>query len=381
MIFQGIGLWSSRLAQAVYLPVRTATKRASGGKSANKNTAGRRLGPKKGEGEFVQPGQILWRQRGTSWYPGENAGIGREHTIYAREPGFVRYYRDPFHAKRRFIGVALGKDDRLPTPHFSPRRRRFGYTPIPNGEIAKFEEEYLTRKETMQVAAMAEVLSKRESAQQRRLAVYTAAIESKVPGLTPEQVAAQADRLLKIYQYLSGAARTVEEARAIVDKFALDDLSLDARLGRLESSDVASLADIYQSTSAQVDAKLTFSSKRDLIDAWKSPESFNTELEAAKVEIKELTLPYLDGPDGTPNDVVNKVLEILNRPVFSPSDVSYFKSRYLRRPLPVLLSETDKAADLEKRATDGIGEIRAVWDYEKRRVRQWYIPPGAKLLF
>jgi large subunit ribosomal protein L27 len=67
---------------------------------------------------------------GTKWFPGENVGIGKDHTLFALEYGYVRYYRDPLkHPKRRYIGVALAKEgpgSQLPTPRNAPTRRRLG---------------------------------------------------------------------------------------------------------------------------------------------------------------------------------------------------------------------------------------------------------------
>jgi hypothetical protein len=51
--------------------------------------------------------------------------MGRDHTIFATEKGYVRYYRNPaVHPKRGYIGVAIHKDDPLPTPANAARRRR-----------------------------------------------------------------------------------------------------------------------------------------------------------------------------------------------------------------------------------------------------------------
>ena len=58
----------------------------SGGSSRNgRDSAGRRLGVKKFGGEAVLAGNILVRQRGTKYWPGENVGIGRDHTLFALE--------------------------------------------------------------------------------------------------------------------------------------------------------------------------------------------------------------------------------------------------------------------------------------------------------
>jgi len=89
------------------------------------------LGAKKTAGERVHTGMILYRQRGTLWFPGENCGMGRDHTLYATTAGEVRYYKDPAHPKRKFIGVALSSDHVLPKPLNAARRRRLGKVEVP----------------------------------------------------------------------------------------------------------------------------------------------------------------------------------------------------------------------------------------------------------
>ena len=64
----------------------------SGGSSRNgRDSAGRRLGVKKFGGEAVLAGNILVRQRGTKYWPGQNVGIGRDHTLFALETGAVKF--------------------------------------------------------------------------------------------------------------------------------------------------------------------------------------------------------------------------------------------------------------------------------------------------
>jgi large subunit ribosomal protein L27 len=104
---------------------RTATKRAGGGKTNNKDSAGRALGAKKVELQFVQANEVLMKQTGTKFFGGENTFSGRDHTINSSAPGYVRFYIDPFHPKKRFVGVALSKDSVLPRGHFLPKERRF----------------------------------------------------------------------------------------------------------------------------------------------------------------------------------------------------------------------------------------------------------------
>jgi large subunit ribosomal protein L27 len=64
----------------------------SGGSSRNgRDSAGKRLGVKKFGGENVLAGNILVRQRGTKFYPGVNVGLGRDHTLFAKATGQVKF--------------------------------------------------------------------------------------------------------------------------------------------------------------------------------------------------------------------------------------------------------------------------------------------------
>jgi len=75
--------------------------------------------------QYVIPGNIIFRQRGTHWFPGDNCAMGRDHTIYATESGYVKYYKDPEkHPKRQYIGVVFEREQVLPLPRNSVRRRK-----------------------------------------------------------------------------------------------------------------------------------------------------------------------------------------------------------------------------------------------------------------
>ena len=66
------------------------------GQSSTKNgrdSAGRRLGAKASDGEFVTAGSILYRQRGTKVYPGTNVKMGKDDTLYTVIDGYVKYER------------------------------------------------------------------------------------------------------------------------------------------------------------------------------------------------------------------------------------------------------------------------------------------------
>ena len=68
-----------------------AHKKAGGSSRNGRDTAGRRLGVKKFGGEAVVAGNIIVRQRGTKWWPGDNVGMGRDHTLFALSDGQVSF--------------------------------------------------------------------------------------------------------------------------------------------------------------------------------------------------------------------------------------------------------------------------------------------------
>tara|TARA_Y100000996_G_C22344747_1_gene570204 strand:- start:366 stop:623 length:258 start_codon:yes stop_codon:yes gene_type:complete len=68
-----------------------ATKKAGGSSRNGRDSAGRRLGVKKFGGENVLAGNIIIRQRGTKFHPGNNVGIGKDHTIFATTNGKVTF--------------------------------------------------------------------------------------------------------------------------------------------------------------------------------------------------------------------------------------------------------------------------------------------------
>ncbi len=68
-----------------------AHKKAGGSSRNGRDTAGRRLGVKKYGGQHVIAGNIIIRQRGTKWHPGENVGMGKDHTLFALNEGHVAF--------------------------------------------------------------------------------------------------------------------------------------------------------------------------------------------------------------------------------------------------------------------------------------------------
>lgn len=70
-----------------------AQKKAGGSSRNGRDSAGRRLGVKKFGGQSVIAGNIIMRQRGTKVCPGENVGMGRDHTLFSLVDGRVRFQR------------------------------------------------------------------------------------------------------------------------------------------------------------------------------------------------------------------------------------------------------------------------------------------------
>ena len=67
--------------------------KAQGSTQNGRDSRGRRLGAKAADGQTVSAGSILYRQRGTKIYPGVNVGMGKDHTLFAKVSGVVKYER------------------------------------------------------------------------------------------------------------------------------------------------------------------------------------------------------------------------------------------------------------------------------------------------
>ena len=78
-----------------------AHKKAGGSTKNGRDSRGKRLGVKKFGGELVLAGNILVRQRGTTFHPGKNVGLGRDYTLFALIDGMVEFKQ----GKRQFINV------------------------------------------------------------------------------------------------------------------------------------------------------------------------------------------------------------------------------------------------------------------------------------
>lgn len=72
---------------------RFAHVKAQGSTQNGRDSEGRRLGAKAADGQVINAGSIIYRQRGTKIYPGKNVGMGKDHTLFALVKGTVRFER------------------------------------------------------------------------------------------------------------------------------------------------------------------------------------------------------------------------------------------------------------------------------------------------
>ena len=80
-----------------------AHKKGQGSTTNGRDSIGKRLGVKRYGGQAVKAGEILVRQRGTTFHPGENVGIGSDYTIFSKVQGLVRF--ENMTRKRQKISV------------------------------------------------------------------------------------------------------------------------------------------------------------------------------------------------------------------------------------------------------------------------------------
>ncbi|KDQ60771.1 hypothetical protein JAAARDRAFT_190919 [Jaapia argillacea MUCL 33604] len=125
-LWRGCGPTNNPFSALGFGSVRTATKRAGGTVRNGGGSPGKRLGVKKFSDQYVIPGNIIVRQRGTQFHPGQHVKMGRDHTLYATVPGFVRFYKEKYmNGERKFIGVVLNRGEKLPRDDTNLGRSRF----------------------------------------------------------------------------------------------------------------------------------------------------------------------------------------------------------------------------------------------------------------
>ncbi|EPY53822.1 ribosomal protein subunit L27 [Schizosaccharomyces cryophilus OY26] len=107
-------------------PIRTSAKHGGGSANNSGDSAGRRLGIKRSENQYVNAGEIIVRQRGTKFHPGDNAKVGRDFTIFANVSGYVKFFQKQISLRRtrKYVGIVFDRQTTLPRPEEEPTIRR-----------------------------------------------------------------------------------------------------------------------------------------------------------------------------------------------------------------------------------------------------------------
>ena len=89
-----------------------AHKKGVGSTKNGRDSESKRLGAKRADGQFVKAGNILYRQRGTHIHPGENVGMGKDHTLYALVDGVVCFRKT--REDKRYVSVIPAEKEEAP---------------------------------------------------------------------------------------------------------------------------------------------------------------------------------------------------------------------------------------------------------------------------
>lgn len=349
-----LGLFVGNLMQT-----RNATKRVSGSKTNKNDSAGRRLGPKVYESHFVRPGQIIMRQRGTKIHPGENTGIGKDHTIFALEPGYVRFYYDPFHPLRKYVGVALSKDLTLPSPHFAPRIRRFGYVEIADPVEAEKEENHMSRQEYLQQPEIQKAAARNQNRDQKLLEEFNQSL-SLFLDIAQEDVDVASKKLLDIYK-LTKLGQSVEDATLQATFNYIYDLQLQLNRGDISSTQFAELKQKFSKLSSELSSKVTVGLDGKLC-AYLNPEQRLKQRENILEELKNLENKLLTKEER------QRVQELIYTPlIFANEEKSILLKQYLPSVLPETVEGTVVKDLNTKKVPKGITVIRK-FDNASRKV-------------
>ena len=87
-----------------------AHKKGAGSSRNGRESESKRLGVKKFGGQVVKAGNIIVRQRGTKHHPGENMGIGKDHTLFALTDGIVTFRKRK--NNRSYVSIEPLQDDK-----------------------------------------------------------------------------------------------------------------------------------------------------------------------------------------------------------------------------------------------------------------------------
>uniref|UniRef100_A0A6T8JF89 50S ribosomal protein L27, chloroplastic n=1 Tax=Hemiselmis andersenii TaxID=464988 RepID=A0A6T8JF89_HEMAN len=162
---------------------RWATKKAASSSNNGGSSLPKMLGVKKYGGEHVIPGNIIIRQRGTRYWPGENVGLGRDHTIWALVDGHVKFTWSKFH-KQQTVSVV---------PHL-----KYGHQCEHKAMEATAQKNLLKAKGLLQQARFAFKLAGEEGQERlEKLDAFRTRLMSKIDVWEEEEAARKEAKALK----------------------------------------------------------------------------------------------------------------------------------------------------------------------------------------
>lgn len=343
--------------------IRTATKRAAGSKTNNKDSAGRRLGPKAHEGHPVKPGQIIMRQRGTVIHPGENVRLGKDHTIYAVEPGYVRFYYDPFHPRRKYVGVALTKDIRFPKDHFAPNLRRFGYVPITDTALAKEAEAEKLRKEELLSPKLEKIQRRKQWVRNNRLKNFKEQVASEYKlDFGEQEMKLAAERLVNILELIENRD-PLTAAKMQVTYNKLYDFRLQYRNLELSQEEFENAKQNYMNLAKKVDNAVCVSVDGVL---------YKSRTEEENEELKKKLLSQLETlyeTEAASNEYRSKAQLLVETPgAFDLTEREQLKQQFVPKRLPLDAPGTViKDIDLKNVPENVV--VERIYDEEAGKVR------------
>ena len=342
--------------------VRTATKRVSGSKTNKNDSAGRRLGPKVYEGHLVKPGQIIMRQRGTRIHPGENVGIGKDHTIFALEPGYVRFYYNPFHPLRKYVGVAMKKTLSLPSNHFLPRVRRFGYEVIEDYSEAEKEEKHMSRKEYLGQQKVEEDKGNAELSFLKLINYYKDEISSKLNLEDKTELEMLSERLSKILLLMRNG-QSFEQAAQQVSFDYIFCLDLSVKRGETAYGESARARDDYLKFAQRFDDVIALGPRGEVCSKSSLVLKVNSRHEILYILEKDFTNRVLT------SDNIKQCIKLIRTPgMFTISEQLQMKERFLPSVLPLEVKETViENLDLKKLPKDIT--VARVFDPQERKLK------------
>ncbi|EDO15572.1 hypothetical protein Kpol_487p5 [Vanderwaltozyma polyspora DSM 70294] len=342
-------------ACSILTQVRNSTKRASGSRTNMKDSPGKRLGPKKYDGQEVKVGQIIMRQRGTKFFPGENVGIGKDHTIFAKEHGVVRYYLDPFHPGRKFIGVSLKRELPLPTPHFNPRVRRFGHRLITDTQELKIEEENIPRKQRLVKDQIIKELNERESARDAKKMEHKKVIEQLKLELNESQMDLALNYLLR-YRTCLRNGFNLQDSQFNAQQYLKLESILSSKKNSLSKEDLDANLKSIELVSSLLNKNVEFNNKFDLIKLLSAEEK-----QALKNQLLESLGKYKNGINN--KEEKDTVMKLFSNACdfLTLSEEVHLRRQYLKSVQPEnpsnIATKSDKKVIITRR-----------FNYEKHRV-------------